>query len=257
MKDYHQSVIEKEEDKALDEAEKEAKATPYYHIPKYERATSQDRSKCVLFLTEGDSAAKPILAARNTKIHGVFPLRGKLLNVISASKKEIGSSAEIQSIMAIMQGLSIRNGVDFKKLRYQEVVVSTDADVDGLHIRGLVCAAFMNLWPEFIMEGRLKYLVTPVVVAKKGKQRFEYFKEKDFEEALHNGMKFDRVKYLKGLGSNDAEAFSEYLNNPKYKMSFTYDDLADISMDLAFNKKRAEDRKPLFDTLSMVDVEEL
>ena len=71
-------------------------------------------------------------------------------------------------------------------------------------------------------------------------------------------MKFDRVKYLKGLGSNGAEEFVDYLNNSeKYHVDFTYDEHADESMDLAFNTKRPDDRKPLFDSLKMTDVEEL
>ena len=174
MSSYHEDTINKEADAALEKADSESQKVAYHHIEKYERATSTDRSKCTLFLTEGDSAAKPILAARDTKHHGVYPLRGKILNVISASKAELAKSKEIESIMAIMKGLSLRNGVDFKNLRYQSIVISTDADVDGLHIRGLVCAAFMKLWPEFIRQGRLKFLITPVVVGKKGKTRTEF-----------------------------------------------------------------------------------
>lgn len=258
MSEFHKDMVSKEEDTAVAKVEEELKKTQYHHIDKYERATSTDRSKCTLFLTEGDSAAKPILAARDTKHHGVYPLRGKILSVTSASKSEIASSKEIQAIVAIMKGLSMKGGVDFKNLRYQQLVISTDADVDGLHIRGLVCAAFMKLWPEFIRQGRLKFLVTPVVVAKKGKQRYEYFSEREFENALESGLKFDRVKYLKGLGSNGAEEFVEYLNNSeKYHVSFSYDEKADENIDLAFNTKRADDRKPLFATLKMTDVEEL
>lgn len=258
MSSYHEDTINKEADAALEKADSESQKVAYHHIEKYERATSTDRSKCTLFLTEGDSAAKPILAARDTKHHGVYPLRGKILNVISASKAELAKSKEIESIMAIMKGLSLRNGVDFKNLRYQSIVISTDADVDGLHIRGLVCAAFMKLWPEFIRQGRLKFLITPVVVGKKGKTRTEFFSEDEFEQSLLSGMKFDRVKYLKGLGSNGAEEFVDYLNNSeKYHVDFTYDEHADESMDLAFNTKRPDDRKPLFDSLKMTDVEEL
>lgn len=259
MGDYHKSFVESEEEKALDEADKELKKVKRHQIDKYEPATSKERKDCVLFLSEGDSALKPILAARNTKLHGAYPLRGKILNVVSATKSELLKSKEIQAIISIMGGLNARGSIDWSALRYKEIVIATDADADGAHIRGLLCAAFMKLWPEFIKQGRLKYLVTPVVVAKKGKQRYEFFEEKDFEQNLKTSkIKYDRVKYLKGLGSNDADVFREYLNNvEKYQRTFIYDQMADEAIDLAFNGKRADDRKELFTTLKMTEVEEM
>lgn len=258
MGDYHDTLVEKAEEAALDETEKELKKVKHHHIPKYEGATSQKRELCTLYLTEGDSAAKPILAARDTKLQGVFPLKGKILNVLTASRQDLLASVEIQAIISIMGGLKVRGGVDFKELRYQDIVISTDADADGAHIRGLVCAAFMRLWPEFIRQGRLKYLVTPVVVAKKGKDRVEFFEERDFENHIKaTNTKYDRIKYLKGLGSNDSEVFRDYLNNKdRYQRTFEYDDDADRMMDLAFNGKRADDRKPLFEQLVMTSIDD-
>lgn len=255
MGDYHESLLNKEDEKAIEDAEKEISKIRFHDIPKYDPATSKNRGDCVLFLTEGDSAAKPILAARDTKVHGVFPLRGKILNLIGASKRDIAKNKEIQNIIAIMKGLSIKDGVDFDKLRYKEIVVATDADADGIHIRGLLCNAFMTLWPDFIRQGRLKYLETPVVVAKKGKEVHEFFEECDFEDAIDSGKKFDAVKYLKGLGSNDSASFRKYLyDGQQYQKPFVYDQEADAMIDLAFNTKRADDRKPLFSDLSFTQL---
>lgn len=255
MGDYHETLVNKEEEQAVEEAEKEISKIKFHDIPKYDPATSKNRKGCVLFLTEGDSAAKPILAARDTKLHGVFPLRGKILNLIGASKREIAKNKEIQNIIAIMRGLSIKDGVDFDKLRYQEIVIATDADADGIHIRGLICNAFMTLWPDFIRQGRLKYLITPVVVAKKGKDVFEFMEESDFEEHVKLQTKFDSVKYLKGLGSNSPQAFKKYLHeSQKYQKAFVYDQDADAAIDLAFNPIRADHRKPLFADLSFTEI---
>lgn len=257
MGNYHDSLVAKEEASAVEEAEKKVEKVQYHNIPKYEPATSSNRSGCVLYLTEGDSAAKPILAARDTKTHGVFPLRGKFLNVTGASKKDISSCAELTHLLAIMRGLKLNGDIDFQKLRYHKIVISTDADVDGAHIRGLVCKLFMRFWPEFIKQGRLCFLETPVVVGKKGKDRHEFFEERDFEEYVKStGVRFDRVKYIKGLGGDDTSVFRNYLMDSKYQRSFEYDEDAESYMDLAFNKKRADDRKPLFEMLSMVDIGE-
>jgi len=258
MGSYHETLVNQEETEALESQEREIKKIKFHQIEKYEPATSTDRSKCTLFLTEGDSAKAPIMAARNTSIHGVFPLKGKILNVIAATKSDLVKSNEIKAIIAIMVGLNVKGGVDFEKLRYHNIVISTDADADGMHIRGLVAALFMRLWPEFIKQGRLKFLVSPVVIAKKGKTKQEFFNEREFETHLkETGITYDRVKYLKGLGSNDTESFKEYLNNSEqYHIPFVYDDSADAMIDLAFNQKRADDRKPLFKELTMNQIED-
>lgn len=259
MGSYHETLVQKEGDDALDDLEKEIKKVSFHKIDKYKAATSKDRSKCTLFLTEGDSAAKPILAARDTKLQGVFPLRGKLINLIAASKKELAKSKEIGDLIAIMGGLRLKGGVDFEKLRYHNIVISTDADVDGLHIRGLIAVAFMKLWPEFIKQGRLKFLISPVVAAKKSGKRYEFFSESEFDAfQLATPLKFDQVKWLKGLGSNDTASFKAYLNDEDtYHQRFIYDDLAEESMNLAFDPSLADDRKPLFETLSMSAIKEL
>lgn len=201
-----------------------------------------------------NSAAKPISAAANRKIHGVFPLKGKIINAMNSSRKAFAASQEIKRIISIMGGLKLRGGVDEDKLRYSSIVMAMDADVDGLHIRGLVALAFMVYWPEFIKQGRLKYLETPVVIAWVGNTRYEYFSERDFE-LDKNSKKFTRTKYLKGLGSNDTKDFRTYLTDPKYIKSYELDDLAEESMRLAFDENEVEARKVLFSTVKYYEAE--
>lgn len=245
FKVMHRDLATAEEEKKLDEAQKEAETVKYYHIDKYSRATSKDRSMCTLFLTEGDSAAKPLSAAADRKIHGIFPLRGKILNLMNASPAMFAKNTEVKNIISIMGGLLLKGGIIEEKLNYSSIVLAMDADCDGIHIRGLVALAFMVLWPDFIKQGRLKYLETPVVMAYQGKKLFEFFSEAEFEEAQKT-QKFSRVKYLKGLGSNTSENFRRFITDEKYIKTFELTDASEAMMRCAFDEKKAEDRKELF-----------
>ncbi len=241
----HNELASIEELKKLEEAQKQTETVKFYQIPKYSRATSKDRSGCTLFLTEGDSAAKPLGAAADRKIHGIYPLRGKILNVLNASSEQLTSNNEIKDIITILGGLKYSGSFEPDNLKYSRVVLAMDADVDGIHIRGLVALAFMTLWPDFIRQGRLQYLQTPVVVAYKGKTRHEFFTESDYELAAGN-TKFSRVKYLKGLGSNSTEDFRRYISDSEYVKTYVLDDNAALEMAKAFDTKRVDDRKELF-----------
>ena len=245
--EQHQILSDKQDERETDQTQKELDALKFYQIPKYSRATSKDRSLCSLFLCEGDSAAKPLGAAADKRVHGIYPLRGKIINALKASRKEFRANNEIKSLVSIMGGLSLRGEVHEEKLRYQNVVLAMDADVDGVHIRGLVLLAFMRYWPEFIKQGRLKFLVTPVVLAYRGGQCHEFFTESEYETAAES-VKFTRVKYLKGLGSNRTEDFRRYLQDTtgRYMKTFVFDEQAEANMNLAFNDKCVAERKTLF-----------
>lgn len=199
-----------------------------------------------------NSAAKPLGAAANRKIHGIYPLRGKIINAMEASRRKFSANNEIKSLVAIMGGLNLRSGIDSSKLRYSEIILAMDADMDGIHIRGLVALAFLTYWPEFIQEGRLKYLETPVVIAYKGSKRFEFFKESDFENHPKKES-FTRVKYLKGLGSNSTVDFRTYLDDPKYVKTYELDEHSLVNMNLAFNGDLATERKELFKLVNYND----
>lgn len=245
FKSFHEILEIQEEDKHLDQIQKDIQQLKFYQIPKYSRATSRDRSQCKLFLTEGDSAAKPLGAAANRKVHGIYPLRGKIINAMDATRAKFAASNEIKSIVSIMGGLNLRGGLNKKELRYSEIILAMDADTDGIHIRGLVALAFLTYWPEFIEQGRLKYLETPVVIAYHGNERKEFFSESDFEnDPLKH--KYSKIKYLKGLGSNSTVDFRKYLEDPKYVKTFEIDSETNTFMDLAFNGDKANERKDLF-----------
>lgn len=229
----------------MKEAEEQAdkiKKSHYHHIEKYRPATEKDRSKCVLFLAEGDSAANPLKAVAG-KNHGVFPLRGKPINTFDASVKTLMTQNEFQSILAIMN-LNISGSIDIEKLRYHTLAVSTDADLDGSHIRGLLVVAFNRFWPQLIELGVLKFLRTPVVIAKQGKNLFEFFTPDEFKKWEAEQTKPYTSKYYKGLGSHEESNMERFMNDPKYMYTVSKMDVEDTEMlKLAFDPSKADERK--------------
>lgn len=209
------------------------------------------RSKeCVLILTEGDSAKSTALAGLSVvgrDLYGVFPLRGKLMNVKDINPKKLMENEEIQNIKKILGLESGKNYKSLDDLRYGRVMIMSDQDYDGSHIRGLIMNLFTTLWPSLAKQpGFITSLLTPIikVTNKKGDSHCFYnMVEYNQWLAENDGGKNWRIKYYKGLGtSNDNEA-KDYFKN-MHLVHYDYQDKeSEQVMDLAFNKKRADDRK--------------
>lgn len=183
-----------------------------------DRAGKQDSHKTALILTEGDSAkafAVSGLSVIGGTYHGVFPLRGKLLNVRNATAKQIQANKEfinIKTIMGLKQGMKYK---DTSKLRYGSIIILTDQDPDGSHIKGLIINMFEYFWPELLqIPGFIKAYNTPIVkVWKKSDTKKQNVKEfytlNEFEKwaQKQESLKDWVHKYYKGLGtSTDKEA---------------------------------------------------
>lgn len=205
--------------------------------------------KCTLILTEGDSAKSMalngIMAAGGRDVWGVFPLKGKFLNVRTATIEQLSTNKEVININRIL-GLKIGEK-DIKKLRYGKVMFMCDSDVDGYHIKGLLLNYFTLNWPELVEQGLIESLLTPVIKVFKGKTTFKQFYNVDDYEHWKEGNDVDkyRIKYYKGLGTSDAleakEYFSDLKNNRLYYKYNKTDD--DNSMVLAFDKDYSDKRK--------------
>jgi DNA topoisomerase-2 len=218
-------------------------------------AGTKNSDKCTLILTEGDSAKSLAVAGIGVvgrDKYGVFPLRGKLLNVRDATYSQTVDNKEVQAIMRIL-GIDPSKQYDSTKgLRYGSVMLMTDQDHDGSHIKGLLINMIHNWWPSLCkLEGFLKEFVTPIVKvtptnARTGEAR-EFFTMVEYEQwkRNHDGGKGYEVKYYKGLGtSNNKEAREYFSNIDKHRISFKWMSDADGEfIDMAFNKKRADDRK--------------
>ncbi|CRH03817.1 DNA topoisomerase II, putative [Plasmodium relictum] len=223
-------------------------------IPKLEDANdagSKYSQECTLILTEGDSAKTSCLAGLSIvgrDRYGVFPLKGKLLNVRDASFKQLMDNKEIQNIFRIM-GLDItdKNKNDIKGLRYGSLMIMTDQDYDGSHIKGLLINMIHKFWPSLLKhKGFLSEFVTPIVKVQKGNQEHSFFTIAEYEQWKENtNLAGWKIKYYKGLGTSTDKEFKQYFSDIKnHKIVFLWTgDRDGDSIDMAFSKKRIEDRK--------------
>jgi len=223
-------------------------------VPKLEDANwagGKGSDECTLILTEGDSAKA--LAVAGLSIvgrdrFGVFPLRGKPLNVREASFQQTMNNQEIQNIIKIM-GLDMKKEYDnVKGLRYGSIMIMADQDFDGSHIKGLLINMVQHWWPSlFRMQGFLKEFITPIVKVSKGQQELQFFSMTEYEKWREEtrGGKGWQIKYYKGLGTSTSKEGKEYFKSiDDHRMEFNWRSAADDeAIDLAFNKKRADDRK--------------
>jgi DNA topoisomerase-2 len=221
---------------------KTAVSTSSKEIPKYTGASQKtNRDQCKLFICEGDSAEKPLKAARNPILHGVFALKGKPMSLPNAKPDEIKKNKEIFNLMAAT-GLEL--GKPPKDLRYGQLIISTDADPDGSHIRGLMINNIQFEWIDLIKEGRLFILQTPLVRVIQGSKVHEFLAESDFEVwQAKQAKKNYEIQYLKGLGGNSTEDFEKYMNDTKYHLKVEYSGVDDINaLALAFGDSDTKKR---------------
>lgn len=218
--------------------------------------------ECTLILTEGDSA-KTMAIAGLSKVgrdrFGVFPLRGKVLNVKDITANRITENEEITNLKKILGLESGKKYTSVNDLRYGKIMILTDQDVDGFHIRGLLFNLFHTLWPSLMKGDGMQFLtsmMTPIVKVKKGTTTLCFFNLTDFEnwKASCENVKQWNIKYYKGLGTSTEEEAVEYFTDMKtidYKYTGSE---SDDKMELAFNKKRADDRKEWLATYNRQNV---
>jgi len=210
--------------------------------------------ECTLILTEGDSAASSAiagLAVVGREAWGVFPLRGKLLNVRDVSADKFAKNEEITAIKKILGLEQSKVYKDLKSLRYGRVMVMADQDLDGSHIKGLLMNLFHVEWPSLMQSGFLCSLATPLLKATRRGETLSFYSAGEFDawkEAQGGGVPSGwHLKYYKGLGtSTEVEAQDWFRNICEIK--YEWDGTTDESMSLAFSKKRADDRKTWLST---------
>ena len=248
------SLTEVKENKAVKKTDGN-KCKTIRNIPKLVDANFAGTAKskdCILILCEGDSAKSGIISGlsredRNTI--GVYPMKGKMFNIRGESVSKISENKEIYEIKQI---LGLEHGKNYtladvqSKLRYGKLLFMTDQDLDGSHIKGLGINMIDSEWkslidvPEFI-----GYMNTPILKASKGKEIKEFYNNGEYD-SWKSGEDVDpskwNIKYYKGLGTSTSKEFKEYFAKKKI-VNFKSTEKCRESIDMVFNKKRANDRK--------------
>jgi len=215
-------------------------------------AGTEKSKECSIIFCEGDSAKAGIisgLSSEDRNIIGVYPLKGKVMNVRGEPVKRIGENKEIIEIKKI---LGLENGKDYKtiedvhkSLRYSKILFMTDQDLDGSHIKGLCINLFDCEWPSLTkIPGFIGFMNTPILKARKGDVEERFYNEGEYEEwkKTNNEGNGWKIKYYKGLGTSTGKEFKEYFQEKKI-VGFHHSEKSDDTIDMVFNKKRADDRK--------------
>lgn len=184
-------------------------------------ANSKDRTKCELFIVEGDSAAGGLIAARNPDTMAVFPIRGKLINLFKNSDEKVFANQEVVNIIkAIGLDLDPKSKTliyDEKKLRYGKIFTACDADPDGQAIKNLLLTFFWSLCPELVINGHIWITMPPLYRITKGKDTYIYLKDdKELEDykKVHEGEKY-LINRNKGLGEQDSSELGPCILDPE------------------------------------------
>lgn len=208
--------------------------------------------ECILCVTEGLSAASYVVTGMKYGLFGkkgrdyigVLPIRGKFLNVKNASRTTLLNNTEVKSLI---QSLGLQHGLDYsltenrKKLRYERLVICTDADCDGSHITGLLYNFFHTLFPSLLKADFFYFMRVPIVkIAKKPQMKF-YYQEQARDYIQKNRVKSEYIKYFKGLGTANAKDIQEDFGKRLVRLMF--DEKCDNVMENIFSKENADFRK--------------
>lgn len=192
---------------------------------------SKDRSKCEVYITEGDSASGNLKTARDRKTQAIMPIRGKILNVRKATLEKIQKNQEIMTMIDAF-GLTVdmktmKLTYNPEDLRYDKIIIMSDADVDGAHIKNLFYTFIWTFCPELVLDGHIYAGVPPLYKVTEGKDTYIYLKDdEELEKYRAKATKKYQVKHLKGLGEMSADE-TEILVNPEQRIirQITVDDI--------------------------------
>lgn len=165
-----------------------------------------DRDKSTLFITEGDSASGSITKSRNAETQAVFSLRGKPLNSYGLTRKVVYENEEFNLLQA---ALDIEDGLE--GLRYNKIVIATDADVDGMHIRMLLLTFFLQFFPELVKKGHVYILQTPLFRVRNKKETYYCYTEEERIAAIEKVGAHPEITRFKGLGEISASEFANFI----------------------------------------------
>jgi DNA gyrase/topoisomerase IV subunit B len=214
-------------------------------VPKLMDATGKDRTKCILLITEGDSAVSSVAAVRDPDVHGGLPLRGKILNVRGESNKTVLDNSVLQDIMSSI-GLTLGQKCARDNLRYGQVWITCDSDTDGANIMALLVNFFYLHWPELFDPQQPPFFLvfsTPFIIQEDKKKNRHYWYSDDHTN--YNGSDWEgcpKPTRAKGLGSLEEIDWRNSLLKPRL-VPLTDDGKLSDTLDLLFNHTKADLRK--------------
>jgi DNA gyrase subunit B/topoisomerase-4 subunit B len=216
----------------------------------------QDKSghsdETMIFLTEGESASASIVSSRNPLTQAVFSLRGKPLNVFGMKLDQLYKNEEMFNLM---NALNIEDGID--QLRYNKVILATDADVDGMHIRNLLITFFLTYFEGLVLTGHLYVLETPLFKVRNKEQTFYCYTEQERDRAIAKLKKGIEITRFKGLGEISAHEFKQFISDDIRLIPISVHSFSDIKPTLQFYMGKNTAERKQFIMQNIVNEEDL
>ena len=211
--------------------------------------SSKDSTICEMYIVEGDSAGGSAKLGRNREFQAILPLRGKILNVEKASTNRIFENQEIQSLITAI-GIGVTPEIDMSKIRYNKVIIMTDADVDGAHIRILMLTFFYRYMKQLIDEGHVYFARPPLFKYQEGKKVLYAYSDEELEKFKSEGSGKFTIQRYKGLGEMNPEQLWETTMDPTNRTLVKVNIADAIEADKQFSFLMGQDVAPRKDFIA-------
>ena len=200
--------LAKERAKKANLHNKKLRDCKFHYNDKGKNIEDEDKQRTTVFITEGDSASGSLTKARNPHYQAVFSLRGKPLNCYGLKKKIVYENEEFN---LLQHALNIEEGLE--GLRFNNVVIATDADVDGMHIRLLLLTFFLQFFPDLVREGHIKILETPLFRVRDKQTTIYCYNETEKQAAIEKLKGKPEITRFKGLGEISPNEFEDFIGD--------------------------------------------